>query len=555
MRPYPRYHRRPFMPARLLVMLALLAALTSTLGASATTRQLAAGPVYGGALSVAYAGGFTSFDPAQAVGYDWVALNGTLYNGLYQFDRHGQPRLDLAAAPPAISADHKTWTFTLRKGVRFSNGMEVTANDVAFSITRVLDPKLKPAVSWGQSYDEIFQGSVEFATGKAKSVSGIQVLDPYTIRLVLLRPTANLPDILASSYNFVVPKAVVTGESADYFGSHPVGTGPFMLQSYQKGVQAVFVKNPHYFHPGKPYLDKVIAVLTVNPGVIALRIEKGQLDGFGWYSDPTPADIQHARADPKLASYLVPAASSAASWLDLNVHEPPMDNLKLRQAIAMAINRTRIVQVRGGLAIPAYQLFVPLMPQYDRSLDQHPIYPYDPQRAAALVKASGYHNQPLTLFFDNSVPVDVNTMQAVQQDLQQVGLNVVLRGVSTVAFDPVEIKLRGHHMDLSGWSYDYPDAYDTYGGKLSCAVNGAGGLSGAHYCDPTADALVAKAQALPLGAGRNALFRQAQARILRAATEVPLFYYATSILVSPRVGGFYFHPIFAWQFENYWIKH
>src|SRR5579885_3187551 len=148
MRPYPRYHRRPFMPARLLVMLALLAALTSTLGASATTRQSAAGPVYGGALSVAYAGGFTSFDPAQAVGYDWVALNGTLYNGLYQFDRHGQPRLDLAAAPPAISADHKTWTFTLRKGVRFSNGMEVTANDVAFSITRVLDPKLKPAVSW-----------------------------------------------------------------------------------------------------------------------------------------------------------------------------------------------------------------------------------------------------------------------------------------------------------------------------------------------------------------------------------------------------------------------
>jgi ABC-type transport system substrate-binding protein len=159
------------------------------------------------------------------------------------------------------------------------------------------------------------------------------------------------------------------------------------------------------------------------------------------------------------------------------------------------------------------------------------------------------------MFYDNSVPVDVNTMQSIQQDLQQAGLNPVLRGVSTVAFDPVEVKLTGHHMDYSGWTFDYPDAYDTWQGKLTCAVNGAGGLNGAHYCDPAADALVAKAQALPLGPARNALYRQAQARILKAATEVPLYYYATKILVAPRVGGFYPHPIFLWQFENYWVTH
>ena len=555
MRSHTRYHRRLLVPARLLVTLAVVAALTSTLGVSATAaRRATAGPTYGGTIHVAYQGGFTSLDPAQAVGEDWVALNGTLYNGLYQFDRTGQPRLDLAAAPPTISADHMTWTFTLRKGVLFHNGTELTADDVAFSIMRVLDPKLKPAVSWGQPADELFQGSVEFVAGKTKSVPGIQVLDPYTIRFVLLHPVAILPFILASSYNFVVPKAVVTTESADYFGSHPVGTGPFMLQSYQKGVRAVFVRNPHYFHTGKPYVDKVITDLTVNPDLIALRVEKSQLDGFG-YIDITPADVQHARADPTYVHYLVMAPSSAVNWLDLNVHEPPMDKLALRQAIALAINRTRIVQVRGGLAIPAYQMYVPLMPQYDRTLDQHPIYPYDPQKAAALVKASGYQHQPLTMYFDNSNSADVNTMEAIQQDLQQVGLNAVLRGVSTVSFDPVEVKLRGHHMDYSGWAFDFPDAWDTYQGKMSCAVNGAGGLNGAHYCDPAADALVARGQATPLGPARNALFQKAQARILQAATEVPLFYYATPILVSPKIGGYYYHPIFGWQFENYWIKH
>lgn len=278
MRPHRRYHPRVFVPARFLTALAMLAALTSTLGVGAAVghatapsavarghtsiaaRPAAAGPVYGGTIHIAYAGGFKSLDPAQAVSYDYLTLSGTLYNGLYQSDRHGVPQLDLAAGPPTISADRKTWTFTLRKGVRFTNGMEVTAADVAFSIQRVLDPHLKPAVSWGQTADEIFQGSPEFAAGKATSVSGIQVLGRYTIRFVLLHPIAILPYILATSYNFVVPKAVVTSESPAYFAAHPVGTGPFMLQSYQQGVRAVFVRNPHYFHAGKPYVDKIIVL-------------------------------------------------------------------------------------------------------------------------------------------------------------------------------------------------------------------------------------------------------------------------------------------------------
>jgi ABC-type transport system substrate-binding protein len=543
------------MPARLLVLLALLAALTSTLGASASTRQAASGPTYGGTLSIAYAGGFSSMDPAQSISYDWYMLNGALFNGLYQFDRNGQPQLDLAAAPPTISADRKTWTFTLKKGVLFGNGMEVTAEDMAFSLLRTLDPHLKPAVSWGQPTDEIFQGSPEYVAGKTKTVPGIQVLGRYTIRFTLLNPTANLPDILAETFNMVVPKAVVTKETPAYFADHPVGTGPFTLQSYQKGVKAVFVRNPHYFHKGKPYLDKVIVELAVNANLIALRVEKGQLDGFGLPADEAAADIQHARADPKYSHYLVNTPETAVNWLDLNVHEPPLDNLKLRQAIAMAINRTRQVQVNGGLVAPANQIYIPLMPQYDPTLDQHPIYPYDPQKAAALVKASGYHNQPITFLYDNDTSSAVNSAQAVQQDLQQIGLNVVLKGVASAGWTQEEPKLTGHHIDLSGWGIDYPDAFDTYSSKFTCAVNVAGGMAGAHYCDPAADALVTQGQALPLGPARNAQFRQAQARILRAASTVPLSYILSPLLVRPGIGGFYFQPTFGWQFENYWIQH
>ena len=344
----------------------MVALLASTLGAgAASARQNPAAPVRGGSIEIAFSDDFVSLDSAQAYSNDWTILNGTLYNGLYQFDRNGQPQLDLAASPPAISADHKTWTFHLRKGVVFSNGMPMTASDVKYSIMRTLDPNLKPAASWGQTTDEIFQGSVAFANGKSKTVPGIQVLDPYTIRFVLTQPIAILPFILAESFNFVVPQAVVSKESADYFGSHPIGTGPFKLQSWQKGVKAVFVRNPHYFRPGKPYLDKVTVDLNVAANVIALKVEKGELTGFGAASQLTAADLQQAQNNPQYASYLVNAPTTQVDWLNVNAHVAPLGSLKVRQALAMAIYRVHLVKLLGGRAIPANQIYVPADPQYD----------------------------------------------------------------------------------------------------------------------------------------------------------------------------------------------
>ena len=93
-----------------------------------------------------------------------------------------------------------------------------------------------------------------------------------------------------------------------------------------------------------------------------------------------------------------------------------------------------------------------------------------------------------------------------------------------------------------------------YAGVMNCSSNAAGGLSGSHYCDPMADGLVTRAQALPLGPDRDALFRQAQRRILQSASIVPLIFPKESEIVSPRVGGFYYHPIYGWQFEYYWLK-
>jgi len=502
---------------------------------------------------VVFTGDFVSFDPAQSQNDDWLLMQGTLFNGLYAMDRTGKPQIDLAAAPPTISADGKTWTFQLRKGVEFSNGAELTASDVRFSLTRVLDPHLKPAASWGQPSDNIFQGSQDFISGKAKTVTGIQVLSKYGIRFVLTQPVAIFPFILAESFNRIVPQAVVTSESADAFGNHPVGSGPFLLQSWQKGSQAVFVRNPHYFHAGLPYLDKVIAYSNVAPNVAALKVEKGEADGFGFSAEVTAADRTQAKNDPKYSHYLQAAPVTQVVWMNLNVHAAPLDNLKLRQAIAMAINRPRLVKLLGGNALPAYQWYRPLFPQYDPAVDQHPPYPYDPVKAAALLKASGYKGEAVTLYYASDLQRNLSLAPGLQQDLQQIGLNLSLRTTTDASLGGIRSQLNGHQLDLNGDTMGYPDATEIYSNQMNCASNVAGGGSGAHYCDPVADALANRAEGLPLGAGRNALLRQAQVRILQSATQIPLVFLKPAAFVSPRVQGFYYHPIFGWDYEHYWV--
>jgi len=547
-------NRRAYLPLSALLV-TLTALLASTHDAGATTqRHAATAPVRGGAIEIAFSDDFANLDAAQAYSDDWAVLNGTLYNGLYQFDRTGVPQLDLAAVPPTISEDRKTWTFRLRRGVRFSNGLPMTAMDLKYSIMRTLDPNLKPAPSWGQTSDEIFAGSVAFVTGKSKTVSGIQALDPYTIRFVLTQPVAILPYILAESFNMVVPQAVVSKESADQFGSHPVGTGPFMLQSWQKGVKAVFARNPYYFKPGKPYLDKVTVDLNVAPNVIALRVEKGELSGFGTASQVGAADLQQAMASAQYAAYLVNAPTAQVDWLNLNVHTAPLDNQKLRQAIAMGIDRGRLVRLLGGRAVVANQIYVPLDPQYDPALDAHPILPFDPATAKALLKASGYHGQPITLDYYSNLPDTMATAPGLLQDLQQIGLNVTIRGVSHNSLLQIVTKLTGHQISTAFWSVDFFDGYDVYSGSLSCGANAVGQAQGSHYCDATADRLTQQAEALPLGQARNALLRQAQVRLLTAAAQIPLVYLRNVEIVSPKVGGFYYQPYFYWQFENYWLK-
>ena len=523
--------------------------LTGLLGASAAGRAPAQAAADTTTVRVAYTTNLASLDPTQAYTDDWWLINGTIYNGLYQFDRNGLPQLNLAAAQPVVSADHKTWTFKIRRDARFSNGMPVTAADFKYSILRTLDPHLKPAVSWGQSTDAVFQGAQDFIAGKATDVPGIQAIDAHTIRFVLAQAVAVFPYLLASTFNFVVPQAVVSKETPDAVSAHPIGSGPYMLQSWQRGNQAVLVRNPYYFHT--PAIARIIAYENVAANLVALKIQKGDLDGFGNDQEVDAPDLHQLSSDPRYAKYIVTASPANAVFLQLDVHATPFQSLAVRQAVAMAINRRRLVRLLGGNAIAAYQMYLPLDAQHDASIDSNPVYAYDPAKATALIKASGLGNTPITLLYGSDASFFSGMAPGLQQQLQQIGLNVTLRGVSSTSLLALGQPLTGHQASLGQWSMDYPDGYDIFTGVMDCGANAAGSNGAAHYCDPAADALVTRSQGLVLGGSRDTLLRQAQVRILQSASYIPLIFVKSVEVVSPRVKGFYYQPSFGWQFENY----
>ena len=319
-------------------------------------------------------------------------------------------------------------------------------------------------------------------------------------------------------------------------------------------MQATFVKNPHYFRKGLPYIDKVITYLNIPTNVIALKIQHGDIDAYGDAIQIATPDLQQFTSDPKLSAYVVPSTPWVSLWMDINGSDPLMKSLKLRQAIAMAINRTRLIQVDGGNATPAFQLYEPSWPQFDKSLATQAVYPYDPVKAAALVKASGYKGQELVYMDRSGVPYFQAIAPAIQQMLQDIGINLTVKTVGHTTYHVDRENLTSHEMDAFDWGPDYFDASDLYAYTLACDQNGDGGFSGAHSCDAKADALAQKAATLPLGPARNALLTQAQRIILQSATRIPLLFPKNIEIASPRIGGFYYQPTVGLQYEVYWLK-
>jgi oligopeptide transport system substrate-binding protein len=509
------------------------AAAAALLWAIGTLSAAADTPRTGGSIVTTFKDDLPTLDPA--VGYDWQnwTVIKSLFDGLMDY-KPGTTELapDLAESF-TISDDGKTYVFKLRDGVKFHNGRPLVAADIKYSIERAINPKTQCP---GQSYFSMIKGYEDAAAGKTTDVSGITTPDDHTVQFELNQPDATFLHIMAINFGYAVPKEEVEKWGAD-FGKHPVGTGAFKMAEWVLGQRLVLEKNPAYYHSGIPYLDRIRFEFGQEPTVALLRLQKGEVDILG---DPIPsANFNQVMADPKNKGLIVEGGQLQTGYVTMNVNIKPFDNKLVRQAVNMAINKTRIVRIINNRAVPANQVLPPLMPGYDKDFKG---YPYDQPKAKDLLKQAGFANGFKTELYAMNADPNPRIAQAIQQDLAAVGITAEIKSLDQAAV----IGAGGEGtapMIWSGgmaWIADFPDASNFYSGILGCGGAVKGGWNWSWYCNKALDEKAAKANAIVDPAKtpeRLALWKEVFAAVMDDAPWAPVFNEERFTMHSPRLGG------------------
>src|SRR5574341_1254216 len=322
----------------------------------------------------------TTLDPALITDVQGGGIAAKLFNGLIRFNENLDIVPDIARSWN-LSKDQVTYTFRLRRDIRFSNGRKVTAQDVKYSFERVLRPGTKAPLTW--VLDKI-EGASDFMAGKTAGVPGINVVNDHTLVIRLERPFGPFLSLLAMTTAYVVPREEVERLGQD-FGTRPVGSGPYVLAEWKHGQHLVLAAREDYFE-GKPKLNGIYYRVIPEDLTAVLEFETGRLDVLlipsseyrRYTTDPAWRDLVYGK--PGLNSY----------YLGLNCTRPPFNDIRVRQAVNYAIDRRHILNTvfekRAVLAAGP----VPPGLWKNRSLQgARAGYGYDPNKAKALIREAG----------------------------------------------------------------------------------------------------------------------------------------------------------------------
>lgn len=519
------------------------------------TAVVAEEPEYGGTIRLTFVADPPSLgDPPPSWDSSSWTCHMLLYNGLLRFKR--QPSMEvepeLAESLPTVSPDGMTFTFKLREGLRFSSGRMLTAEDVKYSLDRMLDDETQ---GWGVTYYMGIQGAPEAFAGIAEGVEGIRVIDDRTIEIKMAEPIA--PDwfmtLMAVPWTYVVDREAVE-KWGDEFTNHPAGAGPYVLKEYTPGRLLVFEKNPNYWRfPEEPYADRIEIELGVDTSLAALKLEKGEIEFTG--PDPmSPAALKPFLDNPVWQPYIEEQMDTGAYFIALDASQGITADLRVRQAIAHAIDKNKMIEVMGANAIPAKSLLAPASGDwFDPTI---PEYEYNPEKAKALLQEAGVaEGTTLEIWSANYYPW-AEMAQAVQYDLQQIGLNVDLHLVQRAAW--YEANANHNPIVFNQWPLELPDPAYIFDGGFACAAMYPD--SCCNWSWICTDEMEAKLRAARQEQNREERVKMYHALdrevVYEKALWIPLFHLKYIWVRSPRLGGFHVSLVFGpgvQQLSRLWL--
>ena len=449
-----------------------------------------------------------TLDPAKTICGHEVRIVNQFGNTLWGLEGTATEPVPMLAESWEGSPDGLVWTVRLKPNLTFQDGTPCDAAAVKWSFDRFLDAN-HPFYDPPYNLLSYYLGGPDIAD---KGIATVEVVDPSTLRFTLKAPSATFVTAMTNGYAAVVSPTAFEAAGKDAFGQKPVSTGTFMVATWEKGVRIVLDRFDGYFGE-KAKVDQVIIRPIVENAARLTALQQGEVDFIVAMS---PEFIPVIEQDPNLQ--LLQSPGFHIWWISLNVRQPPLDNVLVRQALNYAVNKQAIVDtILQGAATLANG------PMIGHSWGNDPAvqpYPHDPERAKALLAEAGLADGFATKFWvpesGSGMVAPKEIAQVVQADLAAIGVTaeiVTQEWTSYVAdWQNNGLEAGGYGMAEMSWNFSSPDPAEWLEPNVRTDAHPpGGGFNGSFYSNPQVDDLLTKASQATNQDDRAAFYKQAQA--------------------------------------------
>ncbi|SAL30802.1 ABC transporter [Caballeronia cordobensis] len=491
------------------------------------------------------------FDSAQyTTSTDFDAGAHAVYDQLVEFRRGTLDLVPGLAEKWDESPDAKTFTFHLRRGVKFQSTAwfkptrDFNADDVVFTFRRMIDPN--------EPFQKAHPVSFPYLTdlGYDKNVASVDKLDDYTVRFTLKTADVVFVRNIAMEFASIVSaeyaaQLLKLGKPED-LNQKPVGTGAFVFRDYQKDATIRYDANPTYWNRKDVHIDKLVFSITPDAAVRQQKLSGGECQVTSF---PRPADIAASKNDPKLT--VLSGVGFNVAYVGYNTTHKPLDNVNVRRALDMAIDKQAIIKtVYEGAATVATNPMPPSQWSYNKALKDAP---HDPAKAKELLKEAGFPNGFTITLWAMPVQRGYNPnarlmAQLIQSDWAKIGVKANIITYEWAEYNK-RAKTNGEHdAILYGWLGDNGDPDNWLGTTLGCdAVHGS---NMAKWCNRQFDDLLAKARLVTDQNARTKLYEEAQVVFKDQVPYTPLAHANIFQPISKRVHGYLISPLGGHRFDG-----
>ncbi|WP_153731775.1 ABC transporter substrate-binding protein [Sporosarcina obsidiansis] len=477
-----------------------------------------------------------TLDPHNIVDAESSRISKNVYETLIDYEKEGTDIVPKLATEWNTSEDGKTWTFTLREGVKFHDGTDFDADAVVYNFNRMMD----------ESHPQ-HQGDFSIFGRTVRSLlEEVKAIDPHTVEFKLNESNSTfLPNIGITTFGIISPTALE--KFGEEINQNPVGTGPFKYESWQENDSLTLVKNEEYWIEDIPKLDKVLFKVIPDNSARLTALKNNEIDLMEGLNQ---TDLPTLEGDENVQLFKRPSAN--VGYFTFNITKAPFDNVKVRQAISYAIDKQGIIDTfYGPLAVPAKNMMPPVIWGYN---DEVTDYNYDLDKAKSLLAEAGFPNgfdtELMVMSTDRVyLPQPQKVAEAVKANLSGIGINVKITTYEWAAYLS-KVLNKEHAFAAIGRLSENGDPDNFLYTMLHS--NSSSNLS--LYKNDEVDELLSLAQQTIDKEERNTIYKKVQELVHEDAPTIPLAHVESAMAGATSVKGYIPHAIGYESLQDVYIQ-